>query len=151
MSINSNIVFNSDTTAIDAALGRIKGEIKSVDQRMKDQFNELRFTWSYINHLMTISFSLMQRLGKGTKLAATAQKTAATIQFVQTQVAVAHMVQMGVGFTALGQYGRAALVFGVAAAMEAQMGIILHLENEASRNQAMAEAFQLEIEAYNLE
>jgi len=134
MSINSNISFSADTVAVDAAIGRIKTEVKTIDKEIKSKFNDIRYMWSYLNHLLTISLSMTQRMAKGTKLAAAAQTAATGIQIVQTQVAVAHMIQMGIGMGAMGNIPGALLVYAVAAAMEAQMIIMFSLEAEARRN-----------------
>lgn len=148
--ILAEIVFEADTIAIDAAIGRIETQVKTVDKKIKSQFNELRYTWSYINHLLTISFGLAQRLGKGTALAAGAQTAATIIQTAQTQFAVAHIGKMA--FTALLEkdFVNAALLFTLAAAMEAQMGAIFILEAEAKRNEAYAETIAAQMEAYSI-
>jgi hypothetical protein len=150
MSINSNITFVPDTTAVDAATDRIKKEHKEIKKSTTEQINQIRYMWGYLNQLTTISIGIIKRVAKGTKLAAGAQKVAAGIQIVQTQVAVAHFLMMGAAYSAAGNWFAAGAVFAIAAAMEASMGVQLANEARARENERYAAGMVAAMEAYSL-
>ena len=115
MSINSNITFTTDETAVDAAITRIKKEHKDIEKSTTEKINNIRYMWGYFNQLATMSIGLIKQVAKGTALAAQAQKWGARIQVVQTQVAAAHFIMMGTAYLAIQRYGAASAVFAIAA------------------------------------
>lgn len=150
MSINSNITFVADTTAVDAAVVRIKKAHKDIEKTTTEQINQIRYMWGYLNQLMTLSIGMIQKLAKGTKFAAEAQKVGAGIQVIQTQVAIAHFLMMGSAYIASGNIPAAVAVFAVAAAMESSLVITYALRAKAAAADASARIFQAQIEAYSL-
>ena len=150
MSINSNITFVPETTAVDAAIVRIKKAHQDIEKSSTEQINKIRYMWGYINQLATLTIGIIQRTAKGTQAAATAAKWAANIQVLQTQVAIAHFIMMGQGYIAEGNWVGASLVFSVAAAMEGSLVIQLSNEAKAAANEAYASRIAAQIEAYSL-
>lgn len=146
-SVVVDLVIN--TKAANMSVNHIQGKMYKLDNAMSDTLNEIRYMWSYFNHLATLGLGIAKKRAKTEQQLAGIQQTGLTIQILQTGFAVTHMVQMGIKYAAEGRWALAAVMFTIAASMGASQVSMAALQVKAQRAQQTADLMVSQIEAYS--
>ena len=131
-----------------ASANKANQTVKATSKEIAQQSASIMAQWSAFNQIANISLQLLAKATEGTKLQAAAQVAIGVLQTAQTQVSIAMVVSQALAATALHQYGMAAMLWGVAGAMELTWAASKLNEIEAKRVQQVAEALTIEINAY---
>lgn len=132
-----------------SVIASLNSEVKNVDDDISKKMNQIRYVWSYFNHLVTLGLTSAKRMAKTQEQQIGIQYTQLGIQILQTQFAVSHMVQMGIGYIASGNPVLAATMFTLASSMELSQVQMAQLQIDTIRNQQAAQSIKEQIEAYS--
>jgi len=142
------ITLSLDVSSLQSGINVAKQQAAAVDNAVVGTTQKISMAWAYFNQIASISLSLVSRAVEGTAAQATVSGIVSGLQIAQAEVAIYQTLVQAAAFGTAGQFGRAAVLLGLAALMQTSVFAMMINKNKMKIAQTAAEDLAQQMEAY---